>query len=61
MTSPQRALFFASVAFLIGVGLVGVGASMGISRAPMMSGDDMGTSGQSYGADELPSATSSLH
>jgi len=64
---PLRSAFtLASIAFLVGVGIVAMSIQFRHPAAvfagnPIMASDDMGTSGVGYPADALPTATSAIH
>ncbi len=51
----NRPLLAACAVFILGIGLMRLGASMN-SAEPPMTGDDMGISGHGYASDSLPSS-----
>lgn len=51
----NRPLLAACAAFILGIGLMGLGAAMDSPTEPPMTGDDMGISGHGYASDSLPS------
>ena len=61
MTALQQASILTVLALTVGIGFVVLGTMLGVPSAPSLAFDDMGTSGQGYASDTLPSATSSLH
>ncbi len=66
MPTLRSAFTLTSIAFMIGIGVVLAGIQVrhlgaSFDNRPVMSSDDMGTSGTGKASDAEPSKTSSIH